>query len=578
MRDRLPFIGDPSAKLVWVGSGPSKSAELDALFNSLSKHHEKNGTLLKLIRPIYEEHFPTTEIGKKAIELKNNQFEKARANAIQEAVKPDGLHLPALRKQAQNYEKVKANFKSAWLEYISARPPKNNFDQDVLPALKIFTGAVLETEEAVAPFEDGQNKLRQDKLSANAMGLRQNFKKELHKARVSVNASNFEKHVKDLAKNYRKQLDEELNKLVSSTSAQEKIKEKTDKACGIAHEKFQKEGITSTNPFIIQDTAEKLLSEHIQEICSTNHVAVIKQMAETVDTNFSQTIKEAIQAFNLNDAIDASQKKFSATTIFITWNTAFKNVLAQQETFQKSILETAEKVLSKNHISEAQKIELLNALKSSQKIKYENVQAVIIEKFTQGASGLQSVHVKEQIWAASREGNLHQRTKKIQDLVREHLQKIETVRAECRNLGLNPDEVLPNNAADIVKAAYDVLPAPLGLSKQLRHTFTSAWRGLISILGLGGVSSATAGGLLLGVGGTAIAALGGATLGVGLAVVGGIAILAALGLAAKKFYDAFQEESTLEKLKNQFATDYNTYLKQNHTHSPMDTGTPLQFI
>ncbi len=185
-------------------SGPTKSAELDVLFNSLSEHHEKNGTLLKLIRPIYEQYFPMTEVGGKAILVEKNRFEDARVKAIQAAVKPSHLHTLPLTEKAKRYEQVKQDFKSAWLEYISTSSQKNNFDQDVLPALKVFAGAVLETEKAVASFEVRQNKLRQDKLNANAMSLRQNFKKELHKASVSTNTSNFENHVKQLAANYRK--------------------------------------------------------------------------------------------------------------------------------------------------------------------------------------------------------------------------------------------------------------------------------------------------------------------------------------------------------------------------------------
>lgn len=409
------------------------------------------------------------------------------------------------------------------------------------------------------------------------MSLRQNFKKELHKASVSTNTSNFENHVKQLAANYRKKLEQELNGLVSSTSAQEKIKEKADKAREIAQDKFEKKLISSTNPFITQDSVEKLLSEHIQATCHAGHIAIIKQMIETVDANFSQTIKEAIEDFNLHEAIDASQKKLGAAAIFITWQRAFQQVLEQQKNFQETILGTAKDVVSKNHLSETQATELINTLTNSQKTTHEKVQEVIREKFIKDATELQNVHVIEQITAASRQGSLHQRTEKIQTLVHEHLVKIETVRTECRRFGLNPDKVFPNNAPDVVKAAYDALPAPLGMSKQLRHTFTAAWRGLISILGLGGVSSAAAGGLLLGMGGAA-AALGGATLGVGLAVVGGIAILAALGLVAKKFYDAFQEESTLEKLKNQFATDYSNYLKQDHTHRSISPNIPLEFM
>ena len=560
MRDRLPLIGDPSPKLIWVDSGPTKSAELDQLFDNFSKYHQKNGSLLKLIRPIYEQYFPMTKIGGKAIQAENFHFKNAREKAIKAAVKLDTWHMPQSNVQGKKYEQAKADFKSAWLMHLSTRDPQKDFERDVLPTLKSFASKVLKTETAITSFEANQNKLNKNTLNANAINVRHILKKVRHKAPLSDNTFGFKNSVKQLATKHQKQLSEELNNLISSTTVQEKIKEKADKARAIAHDRFQKELPSSTNPFVHKNSEENLLSEHIQAICSAEHIPVIKQMTEAIDANFAKAVMEAIDTFSLHKAIEASSKECDAATTFTAWQASFRDVVEQQKIFQEAILDTAKEAISRNHISQVEATELLDAIANSQSINSAAVKNIIRQQLIKQVPELLNDNVMGQITNPSSKGSLHQRTEKIQSLVGEHLAKIKAARTACAPYDLNLDDVFPNNAADVVNAAYKNLPEPLGF----RGTLTRTWRGLIAALGIGGASAVTTGGLLLGFGGAAMAALGGATLGIGLVVIGGIAILAASGFLIKKLYSAFQEKTFLEKEANKFRQKYKDYLEPVH--------------
>lgn len=575
MRDRLPLIGDPSPKLIWVGSGPTKSAELDQLFDNLSKHHGKNSSLLKLIRPIYEQYFPMTEIGEKAIKIEKLKFKNARENAIQEAIQLDTLHMPRLNDQGKKYEQAKADFKSAWLMHLSAQDPQKNFERDVLPALKNFASTVLKEQEKIASFEAHQNKLKKEPLNANAMSVHALAQKLRHKTDVTLNTSLFEKNVKNLADNYKKQLNKELEGLLPPLTAQEKIQEKANKALDIAHKNFQKKALTSSNPFTLDNTQKDNLSRHIQVACYSEHASTMTQMVKIADDNFSTALAEGIEAFNFSKAIAASRKKkgdssaiidaakeSSSANVLKAWENTFHNTLTQHKAWQASILDSATKKIE-THADQSKSAQLIDELRNSQSINNEKVRAAIHQQLRSYVSKLNTEDVTKRIISAVKaKSHANKRVENVQKNIDEYIQNIKTIRSAYARFDLNPDEVT-DNTHEIVKAAYKNLPEPLGF----RGTLTRTWRGLIAALGIGGASVVTTGGLLLGFGGAAMAALGGATLGIGLVVIGGIAILAAGGLLIKKLYDVFQEKTFLEREKNEFRQKYKDYLEERGSPS-----------